>query len=81
MSLRDYLSRGTPESSKRLIALMSAGVLCAVVALLAYALFFQAVMNWAVSTVIAGSFGIAVGFVAALAQQLSKNGFNDGEPK
>ena len=72
MSLRAYLSQGTPESSKRLIAFGSAVVLCTSVAALTFAIVWQSLRHWSVDGALITALTFVVGFVAALAQQVYK---------
>lgn len=70
MSLRDYLSTGTNESSKRLIAFGAFWVLGLSSLSLVFALTYQACRNWAVSAVIAGSFALVAGYLAWMVKAL-----------
>ena len=65
-----FLSRGTPESSKRLIATVCAAVLCGLSIALVEALSYQAHKNLPVSAAVAAAFGAVVGFIAALAREI-----------
>jgi hypothetical protein len=65
-----FLSRGTPESSRRLVATLCAAVLCGLSISLAEALSYQAHRNWPVSAAVATAFGAVVGFIAALAREI-----------
>lgn len=65
-----FFSRGTKESSKRLIAGVSAGVLCLIAVALAEALSYQAHRNWTVSVTLAGSLALVAGYVMWLAKQI-----------
>ena len=70
MSLTSYLSKGTPESSKRLIAFISAIVLCVVAVGLAEAISFQAHRHWSIDAALVTALTFVVGFVAALAREI-----------
>lgn len=62
-----FLSKGAPESSKRLIAAVCAAALVLISLVLVGVMAYQAIMNWTVSSAIATAFTFTVGFVAALA--------------
>jgi protein-S-isoprenylcysteine O-methyltransferase Ste14 len=65
-----FLSKDTPESSRRLIAFISAAVLAICALLLCEALVFPALADYQVSPIVAGSFALVAGYVAWLARAL-----------
>jgi hypothetical protein len=81
MSLRDYLSRGTPESSKRLIAFVAAVVLCLSVIVLVESIAYQAHRNWAIDNALSASLIFVGGIVAGLAGVAYTKPDDKGEPK
>lgn len=68
--LRSTLSRGTADSSKRLIAFVSASVLCASVLAIVEAMSYQAHRQWAVDGTLVAALTLVAGFVAALAREI-----------
>ena len=65
-----FLSGGTKESSRRLIAFISACVLCGAVVALVEAISYQAHRHWAIDGLLVTAFTASVGFVAALAREI-----------
>jgi hypothetical protein len=68
--LRSYLANNTADSSKRLIAFISAVVLCLAVLILAEAISYQGHKHWAIDAALVTAFLGVVGFVAALAREI-----------
>ena len=76
-----FLSQGTPESSKRLIAAVCASVLCLLAVVLVEAIAFQAVQNWTVSAAVVTAFTVVVGFIAALAREIYRKPDDQSKPQ
>jgi hypothetical protein len=76
-----FLSEGTPESSKRLIAAVCASVLCLLAVVLAEAIAFQAAQNWTVSSALVTAFVSVVGFIAALAREIFRKPDDKSKPQ
>lgn len=76
--LRSALSRHTDDSSKRLIAFVSASVLCASVLVIVEAMSYQAHRQWAVDGALVAGLTLVSGFVAALAREIYRKPENVG---
>lgn len=70
MWIRSALSRGTGDSSKRLIAFIAASVLCASVLIIVEAMSYQAHRQWSVDGALVAGLTLVAGFVAALAREI-----------
>ena len=72
MSLRDFLSKDKPESSKRLIAFLAAIVLCVATLFVVEAISYQAHKHWNVDGALVTVLTFLAGFVAVLAREIYK---------